>query len=79
MADTNDHRCWQSTSATKEKQERWTKTAACKCGWWEVEPDVGQVANGIPNRVDRLKGLGNAIVPQVAELVGALVVEHSKN
>ena len=47
--------------------------------WWEVEPNVGRVANGIPNRVDRLKGLGNAIVPQVAELVGALVVEHSQN
>jgi DNA (cytosine-5)-methyltransferase 1 len=79
VADTNDHRCWQSTSATKEKQERWTKTAACKCGWWEVEPDVGRVANGIPDRVDRLKGLGNAIVPQVAELVGALVLEHFYN
>ena len=47
--------------------------------WWEVEPDVGRVANGVPNRVDRLKGLGNAIVPQVAELVGALVVKHSQN
>lgn len=35
------------------------------CGW-ESEPSVGRVANGIPNRVDRLKGLGNAIVPQVA-------------
>ncbi len=34
--------------------------------YWETEPDVGRVANGIPNRVDRLKGLGNAIVPQVA-------------
>ncbi len=33
---------------------------------WNPEPDVGRVANGIPNRVDRLKGLGNAIVPQVA-------------
>ena len=40
-------------------------------GWqgkdnWTVEPSVGRVAHGIPNRVDRLKGLGNAIVPQVA-------------
>jgi len=33
---------------------------------WLSEPSVGRVANGIPNRVDRLKGLGNAIVPQVA-------------
>lgn len=32
--------------------------------WWSVEPDVGRVANGIPNRVDRLKCLGNAVVPQ---------------
>lgn len=31
---------------------------------WELEPDVGRVANGIPNRVDRLKCLGNAVVPQ---------------
>ena len=47
--------------------------------WWKVEPDVGRVANGVSDRVDRLRGLGNAIVPQVAELVGALVVEHSQN
>jgi DNA (cytosine-5)-methyltransferase 1 len=33
---------------------------------WLVEPNVGRVANGIPNRSHRLKGLGNAIVPQVA-------------
>ena len=34
--------------------------------YWETEPAVGRVVDGIPNRVDRLKGLGNAIVPQVA-------------
>ena len=34
--------------------------------YWATEPNVGRVANGIPNRVDRIKGLGNAIVPQVA-------------
>ena len=36
-----------------------------KCSKWSVEPGVGRVANGIPNRVDRLKGLGNAVVPQI--------------
>jgi DNA (cytosine-5)-methyltransferase 1 len=36
--------------------------------WWSVEPDVGRVANGIPNRVHRLKCLGNSIVPAVAEI-----------
>jgi DNA (cytosine-5)-methyltransferase 1 len=43
--------------------------------WWETEPDVGRVAHGIPSRVDRLRGLGNAVVPQVAEVVGRLIME----
>jgi DNA (cytosine-5)-methyltransferase 1 len=33
---------------------------------WSPEPELGRVAHGVPNRVDRIKGLGNAIVPQVA-------------
>jgi len=33
---------------------------------WTVEPELGRVAHGIPSRVDRLRGLGNAIVPQIA-------------
>jgi len=36
---------------------------------WPAEPDVGRVAHGIPYRVDRLRSLGNAIVPQVAEVI----------
>jgi DNA (cytosine-5)-methyltransferase 1 len=44
-------------------------------GWWDVEPDVGRVADGIPRRVDRLKGLGNAIVPQIPELIGRAIME----
>jgi DNA (cytosine-5)-methyltransferase 1 len=43
--------------------------------WWETEPDVGRVAHGIPARVDRLRGLGNAVVPQVAEFVGRKIME----
>ena len=33
---------------------------------WAAEPDVGRVAHGVPARVDRLKCLGNAVVPQQA-------------
>jgi DNA (cytosine-5)-methyltransferase 1 len=41
--------------------------------WWAVEPAMGRVAHGIPGRVDRLKGLGNAIVPQIAMQIGLTI------
>jgi DNA (cytosine-5)-methyltransferase 1 len=47
--------------------------------WWEVESDVGRVANGVSHRVDRLRGLGNAVVPQVAEYIGRLVLAAHNN
>ncbi len=45
--------------------------------WWATEPDVGRVANGIPARVDRLRGIGNAVVPQIAEWLGRQIIEMS--
>ena len=47
-------------------------------GTWEPEPDVGRVAHGIPKRVDRLRGLGNAVVPQVVEWIGKRIVESDQ-
>jgi DNA (cytosine-5)-methyltransferase 1 len=52
----------------------------CDCpgsrgGFWISEPNVGRVAHGVPNRVDRLKSLGNAIVPQVAYQILIRMVE----
>jgi DNA (cytosine-5)-methyltransferase 1 len=41
---------------------------------WIFEPSVGRVADGVPSRVDRLRGLGNAVVPQVAEYVGRFIL-----
>ncbi len=43
--------------------------------WWTTEPELGRVAYGIPHRVDRLKSLGNAIVPQVAYEILKRIVE----
>lgn len=40
---------------------------------WPAEPAVGRVANGVSNRAHRLRGLGNAVVPQVAEYVGQMI------
>ncbi len=41
---------------------------------WRTEPDVGRVANGVPDRAHRLKGLGNAVVPQIPELIGRAIL-----
>jgi DNA (cytosine-5)-methyltransferase 1 len=43
---------------------------------WPPEPDVGRVAYGVPARVDRLAGLGNALVPQIAEWLGRRIIER---
>ena len=45
---------------------------------WSAEPCVGRVADGVPNRVDRIKGLGNAVVPQLIQAIGELVIEADK-
>lgn len=44
-------------------------------GWRPSEPGVCRMAHGVPNRVDRLRCLGNSIVPQVAEVIGRAIVE----
>jgi len=43
--------------------------------FWATESGMGGLAYGVPNRVDRLKCLGNAVVPQVAEYIGKLIIE----
>ena len=41
---------------------------------WLPEPDVGRVAHGVSRRVDRLKALGNAVVPQIPEMIGRAIL-----
>jgi DNA (cytosine-5)-methyltransferase 1 len=64
--------------AKREEPELLVQCPAIKrSDWWAVEPNVGRVANGISSRVDRLRGLGNAIVPQIAEWIGRRIVDYS--
>lgn len=42
-------------------------------GWWAVEPSLGRVADGVPYWTHRIKRLGNAVVPQVAQAVGEAI------
>jgi DNA (cytosine-5)-methyltransferase 1 len=43
--------------------------------WWATEPAVDRVADGVPSRVDRLRALGNAVVPQIPELIGRAILQ----
>jgi DNA-cytosine methyltransferase len=53
----------------KEPQDQFLTRLSRGETYWETEPNIRRVANGVPSRVDRIKGLGNAIVPQVATVI----------
>jgi len=87
VADTSD-KGLQGRLSRRSDSERQSKLGHSGCSssaygqsgenWWSVEPDVGRVADGIPRRVDRLKGLGNAIVPRIAMNIGLAIKEELK-
>jgi DNA (cytosine-5)-methyltransferase 1 len=73
-----------STASSRQQSFGWTRIAKAKAerlaassgeGWWATEPDVGRVADGISFRVDKLRCLGNAVVPQVAQVIGEMILE----
>jgi DNA (cytosine-5)-methyltransferase 1 len=62
-------------SCRRERPDKTQDVSISQPGWWEAEPDVGRVAHGVPRRVDRLRCLGNAVVPQIVEIIGRAIVE----
>ena len=59
----------QAPNVTSERSREEIKS------YWAVEPNVGRVAHGIPKRVDRLKGIGNAVVPHIPYIIGKRLKE----
>ena len=43
---------------------------------WDTKPNLCGVVNGIPRRMDRLRSLGNSIVPQIATAIGYSILEY---
>lgn len=72
LPDSDHTRCAQQRGTVASSAEN---TTAQFGSWWAVEPAVGRVAHGVPHRVDRLRGLGNAVVPQVVEWIGRRIME----
>ena len=66
-------RC-QSIQGARGNQSRFKRNLRT-CEAWSNPSKVGRVVDGISARVDRLRCLGNAVVPQVAEVIGRLVME----
>tara|TARA_B100000900_G_scaffold69166_1_gene54350 strand:- start:8754 stop:9752 length:999 start_codon:yes stop_codon:yes gene_type:complete len=87
VADTNGTRgevgisgqeSWQEGHAGESYHQGDQQLRRSPRGEWPAEPRVGRVVDGIPNRVDRIKGLGNAVVPQLIQAIGELVLAADK-
>ena len=68
------------TEEDSNRKADWAVDSSERSAWsWHIEPDVGRVANGVPNRSHRLKQLGNAVVPQIPELIGRAIMQVEAN
>ncbi len=62
----------------KKNGHTWSAKGLAYCDSWTNKSAIRRVADGVPARVDRLRCLGNAVVPQVAEWIGQRIIEAAK-
>jgi DNA (cytosine-5)-methyltransferase 1 len=79
VANTNRQRGRGGSTRREDAEDAWKSSRIREDeGIWFTEPNVGRVAHGVSKRVDRLKGLGNAIVPELAMQIGLAIKEEIK-
>jgi len=71
------HATWSASPKVfgPQAQQRLARRVSSSWRHWATEPTVGRVAYGIPNRLEQLRGLGNAVVPQIVHYLGELIIE----
>ena len=75
LADADRRRCEQRDAGERQFPILEPSSLGQSSQWW-FEPDVGRVAHGVPARVDRLRSLGNAVVPQIPEIIGRAILAY---
>ena len=73
MAYTNSAQCQRNGRSERAFAQH---ANTCRTSWWDIEPNVGRVADGVAARVDRLKAIGNGQVPAVAATAWKLLIEE---
>lgn len=59
----------------QEGSEREERRRIGNSSWWAAQPDVARVVYGFPRQVDYVRALGNAVVPQIPEVLGKAILE----
>lgn len=73
---TRSQRAWHEQREARNARARQPfKLGSGQARLWETEPVVGRVAHGVSARVDRIKALGNSVVPQVVAQIGRAILE----
>lgn len=81
MADTCDKRLQGhrnsriNDQSIKQTRFPWIGSDGGSSDWWQTEPNVGRVADGVASRVDRLKAIGNGQVPFCAATAWRILSE----
>ena len=81
VSDSDYFRFWPAFTSEEDKQEWWAKATSSIRDWWEVESTICRVDDGLPveldkGRAQRIKQLGNSIVPQIAQIIGDRILYH---